>query len=147
MDYNPPPVPDRTPRPPEASLIAYVWRGDKFDDIGLAMTDGEGHLIRFALGVDQREVLELRGVDPAFYPGYLVGNAPQPTFLAFFAGTEERAGTAWPHPDGKGHRLKLRHSLADGAELLLRASGHYTGEADSRKMRHRKPRHRPRINA
>ncbi len=146
MEANPPPVPDFTPEVPRASLVAYVWRGDKFDEIGLGMTKGQGHLVRFALGVDQKEAIELRGVNSAYYPGYLIGPVLKPTFLAFFAGTETRAGTAWPHPDGKGHRLKLRHSLNDGAEVELRSSGDYSDSADNRRIRNRRPKHRPKIN-
>ena len=147
MEANLPPVPVFAPEVSRASLVAYVWRGDKFDEIGLGMTQGQGHLVRFALGVDGREVVELRGVEPAFYPGHPVGQGVQPTFLAFLAGTDVRAGTAWPHPDGKGHRLKLRHSLQDGAEIELRSSGDYSDSADNRRISTRRPKHRPKINA
>lgn len=149
MIVNPPPLPVVVPATPRPSLMAYVWRGDKYDDIGLGLTSGDGHRVTFHLGAAQDEVIELRAVEEDFYPGHLRPHVrgPQPTFTAFFADTECRAGTAWPHDDGKGHRLKLRCSLADGTVIELRSSGHYTPEGDNRPTRSRKPSHRPRTNA
>lgn len=151
MPENLPPPPE-TPPPdlPRPSLLAYVWRGDKFDEIGAGVTQGTGHLVRLSLGAAKTEVIELRGLDPAFYPGQQRPglSEPHPTFLAFFAGTGDRAGTAWPHPDGKGHRLKLRHPLQDGAEIELRASGHFLAAGENRApIRKRRPGYHPRISA
>lgn len=43
MTINSPPIPVQ--ETPKASLIVYVWRGDKFDEIGLAMIKADGHLL------------------------------------------------------------------------------------------------------
>jgi hypothetical protein len=148
LQENLPPIPDQQPEAPQASLIAYVWRGDKFDEIGLALTQGEGHLIDFHLGAEQTEVIELRGIKEIFYPGYQATKGdPKPTFLAFFFGTEIRAGTAWPHQDGKGHRLKLRQPIPDGAKIELRATGHFVADSGNRRLRTHRPSTRPRISS
>lgn len=149
LDGNLPPVPVKTSLAPKPSFTAYVWRGDKFDDIGTGETQGSGHLLRLHLGAKPGDVIELRAVESAFYPGYRRPEfqEPKPTFLAFFAGTDDRAGTAWPHDDGKGHRLKLRCTILDGTDIELRDTGSYM-PADAWKppIRMRIPRHRPRAN-
>lgn len=101
--------------------------------------------MRFDLGAEKSEFIELRGLKERFYPGQQITKGdPKPTFLAFFAGSNDRAGTAWPHEDGKGHRLKLRQALEDGVEIELRSTGHFTVKGDNRRIRARKPAHRPR---
>jgi hypothetical protein len=87
MDANLPPNPIPIVEKPTASLMAYVWRGDKFDEIGLARTNPAGHLVRFDLGAEKSEVIELKGLKERFYPGQQITKGdPKPTFLAFFAG-------------------------------------------------------------
>jgi hypothetical protein len=144
IDANLPPEPNNIPETPRLSQTLYVWRGDKFDQIGLAMTQGQNHLARFDLGVQQNEVIEIRATAPEFYPGRQKSRGEtKPSHLAFFAGTGERAGTAFPHEDGKGHRLKLRIAIPDGAEIELRDSGHYRKAGDQQPTRSRQPTRRP----
>lgn len=115
-----PPSPMLTLLPARPSLIAYVWHGDKFDEIGTAATQGFGHVLHLALGALKTDVIELRARDPDFYPHGQAADGRTPTFRAFIAGTTQQAGTVWAHPDGLGHRLKLRQDLADGTTIELR---------------------------
>ena len=146
--HNLPPLPV-APLPIRPSLTPYVWRGDKFDEIGTGVTSEDGHLVHFSLGVQPGEVVELRAVEEQDYPGQQRPGqgAPKPTFLAFFDGTERRAGTVWPHEDGKGHRLKPRTTIPDGAVIALRTTGYFTKDCLRAPSRHRAARHRPHINA
>jgi hypothetical protein len=95
-----------------------------------------------------QEVVELRALDEVFYPGLSAqkDDTPRPSFTAFFDGTEERAGTVWPHSDGKGHRLKLRSTIADDSLVELRTTGHYVSQDDARTLAKRRS-HRPRLPA
>lgn len=115
-----PPSPMSIMPPARPSLIAFVWHGDKFDEIGTAATQGSGHVLHLALGALKTDVIELRARDPSFYPQGPAAHGRIPTFRAFLADTDRQVGTAWAHADGLGHRLKLRRDIADGTTQDLR---------------------------
>jgi len=122
-----------------------VWRGDKFDEVGIGITTESGHCLRFFLGAAVQEVVELRALDEVFYPGLSAkkDEPARPSFIAFFDGTEERAGTVWPHSDGKGHRLKLRTAIADDSLVELRNTGHFLAFGEGQGLAKRRS-YRPR---
>lgn len=115
-----PPEPERKrAHVPQRSYIAYVWRGDKFDEIGSAMTRLDGHDLTLTLGTRSGEVIELRSAEDRFNAGIpkIAQAAPQPSVTAFIAQTQVRTGTAFPHKDGKAHRLKCRTDPPDGTMI------------------------------
>ncbi|WP_156901579.1 hypothetical protein [Azohydromonas australica] len=56
MPEDLPPLPE-TPSPelPRPLLLVYVWRGDKFDEIGSGETQGTGHPVGLHLGADKSD--------------------------------------------------------------------------------------------
>lgn len=71
MSENLPPLPGAEEPPTTTSLIAYVLRGREWVEIGAAKahTDGKGHQLRLDVAAADGEVIELRAVDPSYYPG------------------------------------------------------------------------------
>lgn len=134
-------IADETEQP---SYVAWLDRNDQYHEIGLVMFKAETHLLHCQLGPLKGEIIELRAVADEFKPGALKPERdrkktekqePKPSYFAFTPGTDIRIGTAFPHHDGKGHRLKLRTDLADGAIIELRHSGHYYGAGERPRMK------------
>jgi hypothetical protein len=123
------------------SFVA-MREGDNVE-IGLAGTHGENeaHFLICYLGIVAGEIIELRAVDTEFNPGSMKKKRgekdPQlkASFLAYWAGTEERIGTVFPNKDGKGHRAKFRIDIPDGYLIELRHSGFYYGVGEQPKRR------------
>ena len=72
MRENLPPFPGTEETPSNTpSLIAYILRGREWVQIGTAAahSDGMGHELPLALGTEDGDAIQLRAVDPAYYPG------------------------------------------------------------------------------
>ena len=71
MSENLPPLPGAEEPPTQTSLTAYILRGREWVEIGTAKAhpDGKGHQLRLDVAPADGEVIELRAVDPAYYPG------------------------------------------------------------------------------
>lgn len=81
----------------------------------------------------------------------LPGSMPEPMKASLTAyilrgGDWLEIGTATPHPDGKGHRLRLHIAPEDGDIIELRALSpeHYPGTDRPWRKRPSRPRRRPR---
>jgi hypothetical protein len=130
------------------SYVAYVDRGNQHHEIGIAISKGDKHFLPCHIGPIRNEIVELSAVDPDFYPGIRKKvrgepSIPKPSFEAFVAGTSDRIGTAFPHQNHEGHRLKFRRDLPDGTIVELRPTEHYypAGEGPKQRPHHyRKPR-------
>jgi hypothetical protein len=72
MAENLPPLPGTEEPPTNTSLIAYILRGREWVEIGIAKAhpDGKGHQLRLEIAPVDGEVIELRAVDSAYYPGH-----------------------------------------------------------------------------
>jgi hypothetical protein len=71
QDNLPPPPPSfDKPEPPTRTHILFALRGNEWLEIGWATrsADGKGLRITHHIGVEDGEELELRAVDPAYYP-------------------------------------------------------------------------------
>jgi hypothetical protein len=71
MTKNLPPFPGAEEPPAELSLIAYILRGREWVQIGTATAhpDGKGHRLQLEIAPADGDVIELRAVDYAYYPG------------------------------------------------------------------------------
>jgi hypothetical protein len=85
-------------------------------------------------------------------PGTEEPEAPRPSLKAYILRGDSwvEIGTAVPHPDGKGHQLRLDIAPADGDVIELRATDpeHYPGAEQRRTLAAKKrPYAKPRIGA
>lgn len=67
--------------------------------------------------------------------------APKPSYTAYVLRGRDyvQVGTATPHPDGKGHQLRLDLATADGDVIELRAlSTAHEPARPGRRKRHRR---------